>query len=62
MKYYWIRSESAYNDQNRRLKTLKVLFSFLFITLMSLNANTFSQKTISLNFENAAIKDVFAVF
>ncbi len=60
MKYYWVNNKTAFNNQNRILKTLKVLFSFLFITLISLNANTYSQNKISLSFENVSIKDVFS--
>ena len=60
MKCYWIRNKTVFNNQDMTLKAFKVLFSFLFITLMSLNASTYSQSAITLNLENISIKEVFA--
>lgn len=60
MEYYWIRSKTTSNNQKRTLRIMKVLFTFLFAALLSINAHTYSQETINLSVENKSLKEVFS--
>ena len=45
---------------NRNLRIMKTSFFILFLTFISVSANTHSQKTINLDVKNMSIKNVFA--